>query len=241
MSGALTCPEESDPCEASSSDVASRRGRQAGRRGSHKAPGPESTAPPSSSDDEDGKGEQSPGGAGSARKRKAISIEDLVHRKNVEVANSGSRERSSDRTRGASHNIIQATNMPSSMMETNERGGVAETRACSHCGTTSTPSWRRNNFGALLCNACGLYERIHRTPRTLVVQEGLIRVRRRSAAELGARKCANCQTSRTPMWRRIEGVYYCNACAIFYRTNGTHRPHPNTGPYPPPPPPDTTL
>lgn len=96
-------------------------------------------------------------------------------------------------------------------------------RRCTHCGATETPSWRRNNQGSLLCNACGLYERIHRVPRTFVLQDGVVKTRRRSSSDIVQRTCSNCGTLTTPMWRRIEGAYYCNACAIFYRTNGCHR------------------
>ncbi|KAI5172286.1 hypothetical protein NEFER03_1400 [Nematocida sp. LUAm3] len=32
--------------------------------------------------------------------------------------------------------------------------------ACSQCGTTSTPLWRKHN-SLVVCNACGLYSKIH--------------------------------------------------------------------------------
>ncbi|KAI8900861.1 hypothetical protein BC833DRAFT_579930 [Globomyces pollinis-pini] len=30
-------------------------------------------------------------------------------------------------------------------------------RKCSGCGTASTPLWRRNLLGEIVCNACGNY------------------------------------------------------------------------------------
>lgn len=36
---------------------------------------------------------------------------------------------------------------------------------CSNCGVTSTPAWRRNKADDLLCNACGLYDKVHGFPR----------------------------------------------------------------------------
>lgn len=39
-------------------------------------------------------------------------------------------------------------------------------RICTNCSTTNTPSWRRSKDGKkLLCNACGLYAKLHNRPR----------------------------------------------------------------------------
>lgn len=39
-------------------------------------------------------------------------------------------------------------------------------RFCANCGTTTTPSWRRcASTGVLLCNACGLYHKLHNRRR----------------------------------------------------------------------------
>lgn len=98
-------------------------------------------------------------------------------------------------------------------------------RRCTRCGTGSTPSWRRSPEGYLLCNACGLYEKINLRPRKFRIgADGNLRVRRISTPDASGRRCTNCRTDRTPMWRRLQGAYYCNACAIYYRTNGCHRP-----------------
>lgn len=39
----------------------------------------------------------------------------------------------------------------------NRRTGVA----CANCSTTTTTLWRRNNNGEPVCNACGLYYKLH--------------------------------------------------------------------------------
>ena len=32
---------------------------------------------------------------------------------------------------------------------------------CANCRTTTTTLWRRNNSGEPVCNACGLYQKLH--------------------------------------------------------------------------------
>ncbi|SOV05413.1 uncharacterized protein UDID_18414 [Ustilago sp. UG-2017a] len=45
-------------------------------------------------------------------------------------------------------------------------GSAHPTQAqCTNCGDTSTPLWRRDPNDLLLCNACGLYLKLHKTPR----------------------------------------------------------------------------
>lgn len=38
--------------------------------------------------------------------------------------------------------------------------------------------------------------------------------------------CANCQTTHTPLWRkdRSNGLIMCNACGIYFKNHGRHRP-----------------
>ena len=45
---------------------------------------------------------------------------------------------------------------------------MAETRPssqCSNCSTTATSTWRKDSQGRPLCNACGLYQKVHGCPR----------------------------------------------------------------------------
>ncbi|ODQ57356.1 hypothetical protein WICANDRAFT_46375, partial [Wickerhamomyces anomalus NRRL Y-366-8] len=43
-------------------------------------------------------------------------------------------------------------------------------------------------------------------------------------------KCANCEAEKTPMWRKTLDIEtkavltLCNACGIYYKTKGCHRP-----------------
>ncbi|GAA6010718.1 hypothetical protein JCM11491_002912 [Sporobolomyces phaffii] len=37
--------------------------------------------------------------------------------------------------------------------------------------------------------------------------------------------CANCQTDKSPLWRRnAQGAYECNACCLYFKSHGHHRP-----------------
>ncbi len=48
---------------------------------------------------------------------------------------------------------------------------------CSNCKTTKTPLWRRNNDGNTLCNACGLFLKLHGTMRPLTLKTDVIKKR----------------------------------------------------------------
>ncbi|XBW37613.1 hypothetical protein QEN19_003194 [Hanseniaspora menglaensis] len=50
---------------------------------------------------------------------------------------------------------------------------------CSNCGTTKTPLWRRDERGYILCNACGLFFKLHGKPRPISLKTDVIRSRNR--------------------------------------------------------------
>jgi len=54
---------------------------------------------------------------------------------------------------------------------------------CNNCNTTKTTAWRRDQAGKLVCNACGLYYRLHRTNRPVHMRKDFIqqRFRRKNA------------------------------------------------------------
>ena len=73
--------------------------------------------------------------------------------------------------------------------------GVSRTKipikCCSNCGATSTPSWRRCPEGkVLLCNACGLYQKLHKKPRPFLIDSmGNVRVARVPQTGVTASDC----------------------------------------------------
>ncbi|KAJ4389876.1 GATA type transcriptional activator [Gnomoniopsis smithogilvyi] len=51
--------------------------------------------------------------------------------------------------------------------------------ACHNCGTTITPLWRRDEHGHNICNACGLYHKLHGVHRPSTMKKSVIKRRKR--------------------------------------------------------------
>ncbi|CAK9301487.1 unnamed protein product [Gordionus sp. m RMFG-2023] len=50
---------------------------------------------------------------------------------------------------------------------------------CANCMTTSTTLWRRNCIGEPVCNACGLYYKLHNVNRPMAMKKDCIQTRKR--------------------------------------------------------------
>ncbi|KAI9723168.1 MAG: putative electron transfer flavoprotein subunit [Chrysothrix sp. TS-e1954] len=53
------------------------------------------------------------------------------------------------------------------------------TLICTNCSTTTTPLWRRDDYGRTICNACGLYAKLHGHMRPVAMKKSFIKRRRR--------------------------------------------------------------
>jgi len=71
---------------------------------------------------------------------------------------------------------------------------------CSNCHTTKTPLWRRNPDGDPLCNACGLFLKLHGKTRPLSLKTDVIKKRNRASGgptKEGKNRATSVRTSTT--------------------------------------------
>ncbi|XP_051944461.1 transcription factor GATA-6 [Hippocampus zosterae] len=73
---------------------------------------------------------------------------------------------------------------PHKRTSTSRRIGLS----CANCQTSTTTLWRRNAEGEPVCNACGLYTKLHGVPRPLAMKKEGIQTRKRKPKTLNKTK-----------------------------------------------------
>ncbi|KAJ2704082.1 GATA type transcriptional activator of nitrogen-regulated proteins [Coemansia sp. IMI 203386] len=74
---------------------------------------------------------------------------------------------------------IRAVREPRNSTHAAAPGGTGV--VCFNCGVDTTPLWRRDTDGNVICNACGLYFKLHNVPRPISMKRSVIKRRRRRA------------------------------------------------------------
>ncbi|KAL8847509.1 MAG: hypothetical protein Q9221_007464 [Calogaya cf. arnoldii] len=59
---------------------------------------------------------------------------------------------------------------------------------CQNCTTSTTPLWRRDEYGSVLCNACGLFLKLHGSPRPISLKTDVIKSRNRVRTAIPGQK-----------------------------------------------------
>ncbi|XP_045470876.1 erythroid transcription factor-like isoform X1 [Harmonia axyridis] len=72
-----------------------------------------------------------------------------------------------------------SSNSPEDGTQLREHGTRRAGVSCANCKTATTTLWRRNNQGEPVCNACGLYFKLHGVPRPQSMKKDGIQTRKR--------------------------------------------------------------
>ncbi|KAI7903049.1 uncharacterized protein BX663DRAFT_509368 [Cokeromyces recurvatus] len=80
------------------------------------------------------------------------------------------------------------------MEEDKDSNGIT---VCANCETTTTPLWRRDASGRTICNACGLYYKLHLVHRPATMMRTVIKRRKRCSANEKAAAAATTTTTTT--------------------------------------------
>lgn len=103
--------------------------------------------------------------------------------------------RNVDAERNSQMEVVGQSN-PSVAQDPRDGFPTAVVTACKNCGTTVTPLWRRDEEGYPICNACGLYHKLHGSSRPVQMKKSTIKRRKRVVPSYG--DSMNSHASATP-------------------------------------------
>lgn len=97
-------------------------------------------------------------------------------------------EKNNKSSRGVVTDASSLVQASSSAIKSNKKevpvSSSSQPTSCTNCRTQTTPLWRRNPEGQPLCNACGLFLKLHGVVRPLSLKTDIIKKRKRSAVAL---------------------------------------------------------
>ncbi|KAH6929325.1 hypothetical protein HPB50_026807 [Hyalomma asiaticum] len=96
---------------------------------------------------------------------------------------------------GANRPVAKTPRRVVSRLSASRRAGLT----CSNCGTNMTSLWRRNSNGEPVCNACGLYFRLHGINRPQNMKKDSIQTRKRKPKNAAAGSAAGTSTGAAVM------------------------------------------
>merc|ERR1719245_1604179 len=93
---------------------------------------------------------------------------------------------------------------PSPVLKSSTR---REGTVCANCKTTHTTLWRRNHNGEPVCNACGLYYKLHNVPRPMTMKKDGIQTRNRKLATKAKKRRPGMHDFFKPFDSRFSAMY----------------------------------
>uniref|UniRef100_A0A8C4NG00 GATA binding protein 2 n=1 Tax=Eptatretus burgeri TaxID=7764 RepID=A0A8C4NG00_EPTBU len=93
--------------------------------------------------------------------------------------------------------------------------------ACANCQTTMTTLWRRNANGDPVCNACGLYFKLHNVNRPLTMKKEGIQTRNRKMSNKSKKSKKNMELSEVHevMYKSLAPAHHAH---LVHHTHHTH-------------------
>ncbi|CAH0556411.1 unnamed protein product [Brassicogethes aeneus] len=83
---------------------------------------------------------------------------------------------------------------------------------CTNCHTSNTSLWRRNGLGEPVCNACGLYFKLHNVNRPMSMKKDQIQTRKRKPkGSKDNSSNANAQIKKAPIGMNLEATGYLSS------------------------------
>ncbi|CAF1637059.1 unnamed protein product [Adineta ricciae] len=100
---------------------------------------------------------------------------------------------------------------------------------CSNCNTSTTTLWRRNGHGESVCNACGLYYKLHKVNRPITLKKENIQTRNRKPNSKRNESCSSKDKDPFPYGLLMKNEaafngYHAQAAAAMAVNSGSSSP-----------------